>query len=76
MQRALEAGMHGDNASGNSLNLAIIKKDKTVFEGPIVPAFCTKSEPLNLDYKFKKGDTTVLKEKTIKYDVVESMDLS
>uniref|UniRef100_A0A914E8K5 proteasome endopeptidase complex n=1 Tax=Acrobeloides nanus TaxID=290746 RepID=A0A914E8K5_9BILA len=76
VQRALQAGMHGDNASGNSLNLVIIKNDKTIFEGPIVPDFCEKSEPINLEYKFKSGDTTVLKQKTFKYDIIESMDVS
>ena len=37
MQRALEAGIFGDNASGNALNLVIITKDKTQFKGPIIP---------------------------------------
>ncbi len=43
-QRALEAGMHGDNASGNALNLVIMTKEGTVFKGPIVPDFCLKPE--------------------------------
>ena len=76
VQRALHAGMHGDNMSGNSLNLVVIRPDKTVFEGPIVPDFCKKPEPVDLDYKFKPGSTHVLKRKEIKYDIVESMDVS
>ncbi|UMM15023.1 hypothetical protein L5515_002614 [Caenorhabditis briggsae] len=76
VQRALEAGMHGDNASGNSLNLVIIEPNETVFKGPIVPEFCKRPEPNDLAYKFQAGATKVLKHKTIKYDVVESMDLS
>lgn len=75
VRRALEAGMHGDNMSGNSLNLSTIKKDETIFEGPIVPAFCVRPEKPELTYKFKAGTTTVLKEKRFKYDVVESMEV-
>lgn len=75
-QRALHAGMHGDNASGNSLNFVIITKGKTIFKGPIIPDFCVKPEPIDLDYKFKAGTTKVLKQKEIKYDVIESMDIS
>ncbi|CAI4225476.1 unnamed protein product [Auanema sp. JU1783] len=76
VQKALHAGMHGDNASGNSLNYVVITKEKSAFTGPIVPDFCKKPEPVDLDYKFKKGSTKVLKQKTIKYDIVESMDMS
>ncbi|CAI2294237.1 unnamed protein product [Caenorhabditis sp. 36 PRJEB53466] len=76
VQRALEAGMHGDNASGNSLNLVIIEPNETVFKGPIVPEFCKRPEPNDLVYKFQTGATKVLKHKTYKYDVVESMDIS
>lgn len=47
--------MHGDNASGNSLNLVIIRPGETIFEGPIVPDFCKKPEPIDLEYKFKVG---------------------
>ena len=42
VQRALEAGMHGDNMSGNSLRLSVIRKDSTEFVAPIVPKFCEK----------------------------------
>uniref|UniRef100_A0A1I7XHY6 proteasome endopeptidase complex n=1 Tax=Heterorhabditis bacteriophora TaxID=37862 RepID=A0A1I7XHY6_HETBA len=76
VQRALYAGMHGDNASGNSLNLVVMNSDKTVFRGPIVPDFCKKPESVDLEYKFKLGSTKVLKRKTIKYDIIESMDIS
>ncbi|KAK0404220.1 hypothetical protein QR680_017347 [Steinernema hermaphroditum] len=76
VQRALHAGMHGDNASGNSLNLVIIKPQTTVFEGPIVPNFCVQPDKIELEYKFKPGATKVLKQKTIKYDVIESMDIT
>ncbi|MFH4982476.1 hypothetical protein AB6A40_009185 [Gnathostoma spinigerum] len=76
VQRALEAGMHGDNASGNTLNLVVITKDKTSFKGPIIPQFCVRPEPIDLDYKFKPGSTKVLKTKEIKYDVIESMEIS
>uniref|UniRef100_A0A914UQ43 Proteasome subunit beta n=1 Tax=Plectus sambesii TaxID=2011161 RepID=A0A914UQ43_9BILA len=74
-QRALEAGMHGDNASGNSFNLVIITKEGTVFKGPMVPDFCVKPQSNDIEYKFKPGATTVLKQKIIKYEVVESMDI-
>lgn len=76
VQRALEAGMHGDNASGNSLNLVTIDKDGAHFEGPIVPEFCKQPTAVELEYKFKPGSTKVFKQKTFKYDVVESMDLN
>lgn len=66
--------MHGDNMSGNSLNLVVIEKDATVFEGPIVPDFCKLPEPVELSYKFKPGSTKVLGQKIFKYDIVESMD--
>ncbi|CAD5229793.1 unnamed protein product [Bursaphelenchus okinawaensis] len=75
VQRALEAGMHGDNMSGNSLNLVIMEKEGTVFEGPIVPEFCKLPEPLDLQYKFKPGTTKILTQKTFKYDIIESMDM-
>uniref|UniRef100_A0A0N4ZPZ6 proteasome endopeptidase complex n=1 Tax=Parastrongyloides trichosuri TaxID=131310 RepID=A0A0N4ZPZ6_PARTI len=74
VQKALEAGMHGDNASGNSLNLVDITMDKTEFIGPIVPDFCKIPEPIELKYDFKSGTTKVLRTKTIKYEVVESME--
>jgi hypothetical protein len=35
-----------------------------------------KPEPIELDYAFKPGTTTVLKRREIKYDVVESMDIA
>lgn len=47
-----------------------------MIQGPIVPEFCMKPEPNDLDYRFKSGSTKVLKHKEIKYDVIESMDLS
>uniref|UniRef100_A0A0M3IAZ8 proteasome endopeptidase complex n=2 Tax=Ascaris TaxID=6251 RepID=A0A0M3IAZ8_ASCLU len=76
VQRALQAGMHGDNASGNTLNFVIITRDTTTFKGPVVPEFCVRPEPIDLDYKFKPGSTKVLKQKEIKYDIIESMDVS
>lgn len=76
VQCALQAGMHGDNASGNSLNLVIMRPEKTEFKGPIVPEFCKQPEPVDLSYKFKTGSTQVLKRKTVKFDVIESMDVS
>ncbi|KAH7729226.1 CRE-PBS-2 protein [Aphelenchoides avenae] len=76
VQRALEAGMHGDNASGNSLYLVVINKDSTVREGPIIPDFCKLTGPIELQYRFPTGSTTVLKQRTFKYEVVESMDVS
>ncbi|CAG9533864.1 unnamed protein product [Cercopithifilaria johnstoni] len=76
VRRALEAGMHGDNASGNSLNFVIITPETTVFKGPEVPHFCVRPEPVELDYKFKLGSTNILKQKEIKYDIIESMDIS
>jgi len=75
VRRALEAGMHGDNFSGNSYNLVVITKEGTTYEGPIVPSFCNNPEPVELSYKFKPGTTKVLKQKTFKYDIVESMEL-
>ncbi|VDN44311.1 unnamed protein product [Gongylonema pulchrum] len=47
-----------------------------LFQGPIVPQFCVQPEPVDLDYKFKLGSTKILKQKEIKYDVIESMDIS
>lgn len=76
VQRALEAGMHGDNASGNSLNFVIITPESTIFKGPVVPQFCVRPEPIDLDYKFRPGSTKILKQKEIKYDVIESMEIS
>lgn len=67
--------MHGDNMSGNSLNLVVITKDETVEEGPIVPSFCKVPEAIELNYKFKPGTTKVLKQKTFKYDIIESMEV-
>lgn len=67
--------MHGDNMSGNSLNLAVITKDDTEFIKSIVPSFCKNPEPIELSYKFKPGVTKVLKQKTFKYDIVESMEV-
>uniref|UniRef100_A0A915PXB2 proteasome endopeptidase complex n=1 Tax=Setaria digitata TaxID=48799 RepID=A0A915PXB2_9BILA len=72
VQRALEAGMHGDNYSGNSLNFVIITPETAVFKGPIIPHFCVRPEPVELDYKFKLGSTKVLKQKEIKYDIIET----
>lgn len=46
------------------------------FQGPEVPHFCVRPEPVELDYKFKLGSTNVLKQKEIKYDIIESMDIS
>lgn len=76
VQRALEAGMHGDNASGNSLNFVVITPESTVFKGPVVPSFCKQPESADLDYKFQPGSTQVLKQREIKYDVIESMDIA
>jgi 20S proteasome subunit beta 2 len=75
VQRALEAGMHGDNASGNSLNLVVITIEGAKFEGPIFPGFCKRPTEIELEYKFKTGTTATLKQKTFKYDIVESMDI-
>ncbi|PAV91283.1 hypothetical protein WR25_16836 [Diploscapter pachys] len=74
--RALIAGMHGDNMSGNSFRLVVIEPKQTENRGPIVPDFCKLTEPKDLEYKFKPGSTKVLKQKTIKYEVIESMDVS
>jgi hypothetical protein len=54
--------------------LIVISKDGPAFEGPIVPSFCTNPEPIDNTYKYKPGATKVLKQKTFKYDVVESME--
>jgi len=75
VRRSLEAGMHGDNMSGNSYNLVTITKEGTVYEGPIVPSFCKNPEAIDLIYKFKPGATKVLKQKTFKYDIIESMEI-
>lgn len=68
--------MHGDNMSGNSLNLVTIDKNGARFEGPFVPDFCKQPSPFDLEYKFKSGDTAVLSQKTINYVVIESMDVN
>lgn len=64
VQRALESGMHGDNASGNTLNLVVINSKGARTSGPIVPSFTQGQEPPSLDYKFANGVTRVLKEKS------------
>ena len=66
--------MHGDNASGNSFNLVIIQKSGTQTKGPIFPDFCKRQNPIELNYQSKKGKTIVLKEKTIKFDVIEEYE--
>jgi hypothetical protein len=48
--RALTQGMMGDNASGNAFNLVTITKEGTRFKGPIVPDFCQRPRPIELDY--------------------------
>lgn len=68
--------MHGDNMSGNSLNLVTIDKNGARFEGPFVPNFCKPPSAVELQYKFKTGSTAILKQKTIDYVVVESMDVN
>jgi len=62
VQRALESGMHGDNASGNTLNLVVIDKAGARKIGPIVPSF-TRAEVSTSDYTFPDGSTQVLKAK-------------
>lgn len=61
--------------SGNSLNLVTIDKNGAHFEGPIVPDFCKPGSKVELDYKFKIGSTKVVKQKIIKYDVIEAMEI-
>jgi len=75
VQDALEAGMHEDLASGNSLNLCVIRKDGTEFKPGIVPDFC-KAEQRDLKYKFAKDSTKVLRTKEVKFEVVEAMEVS
>jgi len=71
------AGMAGDNASGNSYNLVVIDKDGAHFEGPTVPNFCQTGAPADLEYKFAKNSTTVLKQsKPVAFSVVEQMEIS
>lgn len=53
-----------------------IKGHDSILQGPVVPSFCRPPESADLDYKFKIGSTKVLKQKEIKYDVIESMDIS
>ncbi|KAI1693620.1 putative proteasome subunit beta type-2 [Ditylenchus destructor] len=69
-----DAGMYGDNVSGNTFNLVTIDKDGARFEGPIVPDFSKTPSIVELQYKFPAGAAKVLKQKTIKYEVIESMD--
>ena len=63
--KALEAGMHGDNMSGNSYNLISITKEGKRAEGPLVPSFSKPPNALEGDYRFAPGTTTVLKLKTL-----------
>uniref|UniRef100_A0A915NCZ0 Uncharacterized protein n=1 Tax=Meloidogyne floridensis TaxID=298350 RepID=A0A915NCZ0_9BILA len=65
---AVEAGMHGDDMSGNAYNIAIFNKNGKKMEGPFVPAFSKRSE-LDGKYIFEPGTTTVLKTKEIQKDV-------
>lgn len=74
VSNALSHGMKGDNMSGNSFNLVIINDKGATLNGPIVPDFCKRPCPIDLDYRFKKGISIVVKEKTINYDVVEELE--
>jgi len=75
VQDAIEAGMHGDLASGNSLNLCVIRKEGTEFKRFIVPDFC-KADPRDLKYTFPKDATKVLRTKEVKFEVVEAMEIA
>lgn len=68
--KALEAGMHADNMSGNSYNYTIITNEGANFHGPCVPAFAQPPEPRELSYAFKKGSTQVLKERKFPFETV------
>jgi len=72
VSRAVQAGMHGDNMSGNSYRMTIVKSDFTHREiAPQFPDFAVRPEPNDLAYMFRTGTTKVLKQKRIDYDVVE-----
>ncbi|KAI1717684.1 las1-like domain-containing protein [Ditylenchus destructor] len=58
----------------NTLNLVTIDKDGARFEGPIVPDFCKTPSIIELQYKFPAGDTKVLEQKTIKYEIIRSRE--
>lgn len=62
--KALEAGMHGDNMSGNTYNLVTITAEGKRLDGPYVPTFAKRTE-LEGDYKMSSGTSTVLKEKQL-----------
>jgi len=68
------AGMHSDLNSGNTYCYAIIKKDGTKIEHRKVPDFC-KSEPRELKHVFPPKTSKILKSKSIKFDVVEKMEM-
>lgn len=74
VRRAVEAGMHGDLASGNQLNYVVIRRDGVEFNKWNVPDFC-QTQPRELKYEFKPDTTTVLKSKERKYQVIESMEV-
>jgi len=60
VKKGLEAGMHGDNNSGNSYNLVIVKADKMRREGPFKPAFCVRPDQVENSYKYAPGTTKML----------------
>jgi len=74
IQNALQQAMMGDNASGNAYDIVVVKKDGHRFMGPFYPDFARRPELPIRDYVPKRGTAVILKEKTIRYDVIEEIN--
>ncbi|KAL7073268.1 hypothetical protein ACQ4LE_007173 [Meloidogyne hapla] len=66
--KSLEAGMHGDDSSGNTYYIATFTKNGKKMEGPFTPTFCKRYE-LEGKYIFEPGTTTILKTKELQKEV-------
>lgn len=72
VKKALEAGMHSDLASGNTLTYAVITKEGTQIERLVEPDFCRVEQPKKI-YNDKLADKFILKTAKNVYNV-EKMD--
>jgi len=73
VKSALVAGMHSDLSSGNSLRLCVIRKDGVRELERVIPDFCQPGAK-DQQYRNPSNTTTVLKSKTTKFEVIESME--
>jgi len=73
VKSALVAGMHSDLSSGNSLRLCVIRKDGVREFDRVIPDFCQPGAK-DQQYRNPSNTTTILKSKTTKFEVIESME--